>query len=464
MDRRSWYEKVADEVASVGIVDAHEHVLGRRQRKKADPDLFDWIEDSSYYVVLLASGMSEGEFHSRGPDDGPRRWQVLRPHLKRTRTSPCALLIDLAFCDLFDFSFFSLNDDNWPEISEHIQAANQRDDWFEVVLGEKTGVEVGLLDWQFGGTLIRGLGHPGGWYDYILRIRPKEDDETVNSFTTMREIDTRFFRPVFKIDPLLYGYGHRCLSEIKRLFEVDADGVKTLDDYLSVVDRCFENIAARGAAGIKLAIAVLRSLHFPKTDRAAAEKALTLASEDLTVRDAQNFENYMVHVVVQKSIEHHLPFQIHTGTGFVGYSRDDNGRADHLFNLIAGYPEARFELLHGGFPYPGESATLAGRFPNVYLNSTWFTTLSPTEARRALSSWIEMVPMHKFTWGGDCIHVEETYGAFLLARRVVADALYDKIEDGWLDEATALEFVRGMFHDNALNLFALSTEGRAFPC
>jgi hypothetical protein len=53
--------------------------------------------------------------------------------------------------------------------------------------------------------------------------------------------------------------------------------------------------------------------------------------------------------------------------------------------------------------------------------------------------------MHKFLWGGDCVYVEETYTAFQSARRIVADALYDKIEDGWLDETTALEFARRMF-------------------
>ena len=457
MDRQTWHERVATEVASVGIADAHEHILGREQRKEADPDLFDWIEASYYYATLLASGMSADDFRSQGPDDGPRRWQVLRPHLKRTRTSSYALVIDLATRDLFDFSFFSLGDDNWQELSGRIQAANQRDDWFELVLGEKTGIEVGLLDQQALGTMACGLRHPGGWYDYILNVRPHEDNDTVGRFTTVRHIDTRFFRPVFKMDSLLYGHVRRCLTEIEQLFDVDTEHVETLGDYLELVDRCFDTIVARGAVGIKSAMSGLRPLYFPKTDRAAAEEVLVVAPEELTPRHAQDFENYMMHVIVERSIEHHLPVQIHTGTGFAGYSRDDNGRADHLFNLIAGYPEARFELFHGGFPYPGESATLAGRFPNVYLDFTWFTMLGPTEARRALSSWIEMVPMHKFTWGGDCVYIEETYGAFLLACRVVADALYDKIEDGWLDEATALEFARGMFHDNALNLFDLST-------
>jgi hypothetical protein len=399
--------------------------------------------------------MSADEFRSRGPDDAPRRWQVMSPHLKRTRTSAYAHLIDLAARELFDFSFASLDDENWRELSARIQAANQRDDWFDVVFGEKMNVKAALLDRQAGGTLASGVRHPGGWYDYILRVRPHEDEEVVNRRGTVRQIDTPYFKPVFKIDSLIYGYGRGVHSEIKRLFEVDAEYVETLEEYLHVVDHCFEKMVARGTVGIKSAISGLRSLEFPKTDKSAAGEIFDLDPEDITPRHAQAFENYMMHVIVQKSIEYHLPFQIHTGTSFAGYSRDDNARADHLFNLIAAYPEARFDLFHGGMPYPHESATLASRFPNVYLNFAWFTMMAPTEARRALASWIEMVPMHKFSWGGDCVYVEETYGAFLLARRLVADALYDRIEDGWLDVGTALEFARGIFHDNAQSLFNL---------
>ncbi len=456
MDRQAWREKVAAELASVGIVDAHEHTLGRHQRQEINPDLFDWIQESYYYATLLASGMSEADSSAQGPDDGPRRWQVLRPHLRRTCTSAYAHVIDLATHNLFDFRFDSLDDNNWPELSRRFQEANQRESWFEEVLGRRIGVKVGLLDWYIGATFRGGVRHPGGWYDYLLRVRLADVDDAVLYPTVICQIDTPFFRPVFRIDTLFYGYLRGGRREIRQEFGVDADQVETLDDYLRVVDRCFENIVARGGVGLKSSISAARSLEFPKTDRAAAEKVFAMKPPKLTPREARDFENYVMHVIVQKSIEYHLPFQIHTGTSFAGYSRDDNGRADHLFSLIAAYPEAQFDLFHGGFPYPGESARLAGRFPNVYLNFAWFTWLAPTEARHALSSWIEMVPMHKFLWGGDSAYVEESYGAFLLSRHIVADALYDKIQEGWLDEATALEFARGMFHDNAMSIFDLS--------
>jgi hypothetical protein len=455
MDRETWRERVADELSRTGLVDAHEHILGRQQRRDVNPDLFDWLEASYYYAALLASGMSPDDFHSRGPGDAPRRWEVLRPHLRRTRTSAYARLIDLATRDLFDLTFHSLNDDNWRELSEQIQRANRREDWFDLVLGQKAKVKFSLLDRQAGGTLASGVRHPGGWYDYILRVRPAEDNDAVNRRGVVRQIDTRYFKPVFKIDSLVYGYGRGVHSEIKQLFEVEAEQVETLDEYLEMVDRAFKKMVVRGAVGLKSALSGLRTLEFPKTEKTAAERVFELDPQDLSPREARDFENYMMHVMVQKSIEYQLPFQIHTGTSFAGYSRDANAHADHLFDLIAAYPEARFDLFHGGFPYPGESATLASRFPNVYLNFAWFTMLAPTEARRALASWIEMVPMHKFLWGGDCVYVEETYGAFLLARRIVADALFDKMKEGWLDEAAALEFARGMFHDNAINLFNL---------
>src|SRR5437868_3014480 len=126
MNRAAWQEHVADEIASTGIVDAHEHILSRAQREQINPDLFDWVEASYYYAALLASGMPSDEFRSRGPDDASRRWQVMRPHLQRTRTSAYAHIIDLATRDLFGTPFSGLNDSNWRELSAQIQAANAR--------------------------------------------------------------------------------------------------------------------------------------------------------------------------------------------------------------------------------------------------------------------------------------------------------------------------------------------------
>src|SRR5437870_146962 len=103
VDRQSWHDKVAGEVGAAGVVDAHEHILGRQQRRQADPDLFDWVEASYYYATLLASGMSAEAFRSHGPSDGPRRWNVMHKHFQRTRTSAYAHLIDLAFRELFNF-------------------------------------------------------------------------------------------------------------------------------------------------------------------------------------------------------------------------------------------------------------------------------------------------------------------------------------------------------------------------
>lgn len=103
----TWHEKVAEVVTSSGIVDAHEHLLARQQRKETDPDLFDWIKSSCYCASLLAAGMPEKEFCPRSPGDGPRRWRVLKPYLECTRTTSYALVIELATRDLFDFSFFN---------------------------------------------------------------------------------------------------------------------------------------------------------------------------------------------------------------------------------------------------------------------------------------------------------------------------------------------------------------------
>jgi len=72
--------------------------------------------------------------------------------------------------------------------------------------------------------------------------------------------------------------------------------------------------------------------------------------------------------------------------------------------------------------------------------------------------------MQKFSWGSDCVYVEEAYGALLQARRLVADALLAKItraNRGWTgaDGADSTRFHRYVHSQRPL-FFADSGESQ----
>jgi uncharacterized protein len=97
--------------------------------------------------------------------------------------------------------------------------------------------------------------------------------------------------------------------------------------------------------------------------------------------------------------------------------------------LIEAHRQTQFVLLHGGYPFIGELGTLAKNHPNVYLECGWLAYIAPSVYRRALGEWLDSVPLTKLlAFGADCQCVEQSYGALLLMRRLLAQTLAAKIE------------------------------------
>lgn len=58
-------------------------------------------------------------------------------------------------------------------------------------------------------------------------------------------------------------------------------------------------------------------------------------------------------------------------------------------------------------------------------------------------------------FGADCLHIEQTLGALILTRRLLAKVLADKVVDlGWA-ETLGLECATRLLHLNAVELYNL---------
>jgi uncharacterized protein len=147
---------------------------------------------------------------------------------------------------------------------------------------------------------------------------------------------------------------------------------------------------------------------------------------------------------------------IHTGYHYGVHNDIRNARATHLWSLLKDYPEARFDLFHGSFPYVEDMTVLGKYFENVSLNMCWMHIMGPDISRRALSQWLDAVPVTKiFAFGGDYGVVEKIYGHLLLARADVAAVLAEKVAQGRFAEADALHIARLLFHDNPKRWYKL---------
>jgi hypothetical protein len=307
------------------------------------------------------------------------------------------------------------------------------------------------------------------WFDRAFRTAGFELmflDQYWKPFNT--KVDRDHFALVFNINSLVMQSSARPADGeeswgIYREAEQEGYSMDSFQEYLEYCIHLFEKNLASQAVCLKNSMAYSRSLDYEKISVEEASVLYGRPSGSLTEEEAKKVQDCVFHWIIQKSIEFDLPVQIHTGYLAGNGNWLENGRPVKLNNLFLEYPEARFVLFHGGYPWTGEYAALGKMFPNVYLDIVWLPQISRQEAVHALDEMFDCVPYDKFFWGGDCALIEESAGSLEFGREVVAEVLAARIERGLLTVDVAREIIRRIFRENAIEVFRLEERlGRSF--
>ena len=405
------FESLHAQISALPAIDCHEHTFLPEARPRR-VDLWTVMQNSDVGDDLISAGMPVS-------DRASLDWNRAASYLPLVRNTGFYRSLILAFQCLFDFPDTELRPDNWEPLSEKIAAANTRTDWYPAVL------------------------HQHGNVRLILRVQGEEPDPFA--------VDRRYFAPLINFDAWIRaGEPHQ-----REQVAAKAGGrARTLGEYLAAMDLAFEQARARGAVGVKSMLAYRRPLNYARPARAEIEPLFD--RRILTEPETQAVEDFLMHEVAERAGLFQFPYQIHVGYGS-WQSNITAGANPLLLNpLIENHRRTQFVLLHGGYPFIGEMATLAKNHPNVFIEAGWLAYIAPAAYRRAVGEWLDSVPMNKIlAFGADCLHIEQTLGALILTYRLLTQALSDKItESGW-SESLALECATRLLSRNALELYRL---------
>ena len=432
------HRRIRSQVETIPLIDTHEHLMSEATRLAQPIDLFYWF---SQYASsdLVSAGMSEETLQklhdSRIPLD--ERWAEFAPFWVSVRTTGYGRTLLLAARDLFQVEDIAEN--TYRELSAKIAASNTGG-WYHHVLKERANIELAIVD-------------------------PLEDVDP----TPLEEIDRRFFAPVIRMNDFIIPCNRLEISMLERKTGVT---IHSLNGLLKAIDVALERAVAANVAGVKVATAYERSLFFEKVAQADAERVFNRVNRHparyradfeigkhrppVSWEEAIPLHDYLMHQVIQRAIEYHLPIQIHTGLQEGNGNCIANSNPLQLVNLLIEYREAKFDLFHAGYPYQGDMATLAKNFPNAYVDLCWLHIISPWVARQALHEFIETVPANKILgFGGDYKFVEGAYAHSRVARDNVAEVLTEKVEAGYLTEGEAMGLAAKLLRENAVQLFRL---------
>ncbi len=421
-------ERIRNYVDQIRIVDTHEHLIAEEDflnRKNLDfLHLFHWyIADD-----MVSSGINSDTLKRLRKADIPplEKWEMIKPYWELSKMTAYGRSILLTLKNLYGIE--DINDSTCLLLTKKVRE-NQKSGWYREILKNKAGIDVSINDIYIHKNPDRDL------FKYVMRY---------DNFVLVHSKD-----------------------EIVKQEQHYGQKIQNLDDYMKALDKAFQEGIDFGMVGVKSALAYERPLFFEECSKEQAETIFnTLMQENncIDFEKVKPLQDFVMHHILQLASTYKMPVTIHTGlhAGLsFGRNQPDITWSDptHLINLFSRYPEVKFALMHGSYPYGGELAAMVKNYPNVYIDMCWLYIISPSYSTRYLNEWIETIPLNRIMgFGGDLNNVEAVYGHALLARQIVTGVLIEKVASGYLSEEEAKYAANKILRENAISFFQLDAE------
>jgi predicted TIM-barrel fold metal-dependent hydrolase len=415
-------QRIRDYIDTMRIIDTHEHMFNPEALKTTHFLDFTLMLHQNRYDDLISSGMPDSVYNElfNKPVTALAKWKIVEPYWKKSFNTASNRVILNAVRDLYGIS--ELNDSTIELLSSRMKEA-YNGDWFNYVLREQCRFDYVLQESDFVGVNSSYVRYSDKFSDW-LTVRTK-----------------------FRIDSL-------AASQVEPIY--------TLDDYVSSMRRAFEEAIKMGMVAVKVNIAYARPLNFDNVSPEIAKKVfhkLTSGNEnfELAFKDAKPLQDYMLHQLLEFARQYKLPVAFHTGMQAGSGNVLINSDPVLLTNLFFEFPDIKFVLYHGSYPFGGTLSVLVKTFRNVYLDMNWTYSVSPAYAERFLSEWLDTAPVSKImAFGGDQRCVENTYGELIIAKKVISDVLIDKVKNGYLTESEAKTVGKMILRDNGVEFYNLN--------
>jgi hypothetical protein len=411
-------------VARTPVIDTHEHII-EESRRLAPPSggrypCDDWALLFMHYAAndLTSAGLPSADA-SRifGNELGPsEKWALFEPYYSRARNTGYLQAARISIRELYGEE--DIHAGSVERITDKMRA------------------------------LVR-----KGYYYTVLRDTANVESCQVNSLE-------HIFCETEYPDLLMQDLSFVAMSTgldlaIARRANIAAD---TLEDWHRVIDWYFEQFGARAVA-VKNQSAYGRRLNYAQVSAADAAPLFVrhARGQSLAPDEMKALQDHLFHYCVSRATDYDLPVKLHTG-----YYAGANGmplerlrqNAGDLCPVLQAHPRARFVLMHIGYPYQDEFVALAKHYTNAYVDMCWAWIINPAASVRFLKEALTGAPASKvLAFGGDYITVETAVGHARIARRGIALALSELVDEGWLSESDALDAAYRVMYGNARELF-----------
>lgn len=351
---------------------------------------------------------------------GRGTWEEIAKFVETSGSNSFVRNLIRALTDLYDLDEDGITLQNWERLDAEVRRRHGDDTWNSEVL-DRARIDRIVTD-PFQSPLLNAREALGERYCSVLRINALAFGWHSDSCDHNGNSAHQFAQDM----------GHR---------------LDTFDDFLDMLDLLMDTMAERNQVGLKNALAYDRSVNFDDVDEDLARQAW--GQRHPTAVQCKAFGDVIVDRLCRLAGERDVPFQMHLGSAQIRGSHPM-----HAAGLIERHPNTRFLLMHLAFPWSRELLGLAFVYRNIWLDLTWSALLSPTHFKQALHEAIEVLPDEsRLMIGGDNWHVEETYGAMRLMRRLIGEVIQEKVDSGYFRPDDGRRLARKICSENASRFF-----------
>ncbi len=423
---------IFQKVATTPFIDTHEHLIEekerfRTRRPRGRPD--DWSMLMTHYLDsdLLTAGMpkkSYDKFFSEKVDP-IEKWSLLEPHWPAVKHTGYGQAVSIAIKQLYGV--------------EQLSAATVKkvQDEYERV-------------------------RKPGFYKRILCDMANIESCQVNSLEGVPFMESEL--PELLMQDLSI-VGMFDGPDFKQFGKPTGITVKSLSDWHSVIDWWFAKYG-KFAVAVKSQNAYSRDIDYEQVPAKKAEAVFKkkLNKQNPTPQEQKGLEDHLFWYAVDKATEHNLPVKLHTGY-YAGQNYMPLGRLtknpDSATDLCQKARDTRFVFMHICYPYYEELISVAKHYTNAYVDMCWSWIINPVASKDFLKKYLVTAPANKIlTFGGDYIPIEPVLGHAVIARRGIALALAELVEEQHVSLDDALKLTDTVMHENARKIFNLEEKTR----
>jgi len=411
---------VASYVQGLPLYDVHEHHMPETLHdrdvgllKLLEQSYAGWTQARPYPLTPAGEPFSL-------PPDRPCTWADVECYVDGSGSNSFVTALVSALTDLYGLGHDGLAQGTWEELDHEIRRRHASADWVDEVIA-RAGIERIITD-PFSNVLLDAPATLGPRYRSVARV---------NCLAVGWHPDA-------------HDHNGNAAHAIAAALGAQLD---SFDDYVLFLERFVDTLPDRSQVALKSALAYDRDLRFDEPDEGLARRAF--GTRHPSPAEQKAFGDFVVDRLCAIAAERDVPVQMHLGTALIRGSHPM-----YVAGLVERHPGTRFLLMHLGYPWSRDLLGMAFVYRNIWLDLTWSFLLSPTHFKLALHEAIEILPDEsRLMLGGDAWHVEESYGALALARRLIGEVLHERMQAGFLTEDGSRRLARRILHENARAFF-----------